>query len=261
MAHGGTTPVTKSAPTTSTGGAAQNSEEARSNWQQWSGTVFTNAKAGMAGVDKDKIKAVVYEMSKVSSSDCGYGRSQSRSCNRISCKTDTVPCMSEGISTLQKRGAQASADCGAHTQDAGSGEGPEHFKNSRTYEVIINYNCFVRLTSLTYCNDRGANKAQNGEEACCLNRAMDAKLAKLKAEMDMTRTWMHVDMDAFFAAVEELDEPSLVCLPLTPHDCMCSGIGKFSTVDDQCGYIPFICFAERKANGSGRHWNDLHSQL
>ncbi len=28
-------------------------------------TVFTNAKAGMDGVDKDKVKKIVYEMSKV----------------------------------------------------------------------------------------------------------------------------------------------------------------------------------------------------
>ncbi len=69
MAHGGTSPVMQNAPSTSTGGAAKYSEEA-GNWQEWSGTVFTNAKAGMAGVDKDKVKAVVYEMSKVSALDC-----------------------------------------------------------------------------------------------------------------------------------------------------------------------------------------------
>lgn len=43
---------------------------------------------------------------------------------------------------------------------------------------------------------------------------MDAKLANLKAEMDLTRTWIHVDMDAFFASVEELDDPSLVRLAI-----------------------------------------------
>ena len=32
---------------------------------QWHGTVFTNAKAGMAGVDQDKVKKIVYAMSKV----------------------------------------------------------------------------------------------------------------------------------------------------------------------------------------------------
>ena len=33
--------------------------------QQWFGTTFTNNKAGMAEVDKDKVKRVVYDMSKV----------------------------------------------------------------------------------------------------------------------------------------------------------------------------------------------------
>ena len=44
----------------------------------------------------------------------------------------------------------------------------------------------------------------------CACRAMDAKLAGMQASMDLTRTWIVVDMDAFFASVEELDDPSLV---------------------------------------------------
>ena len=39
------------------------------------------------------------------------------------------------------------------------------------------------------------------------------KIAALKASADLTRTWLHIDMDAFFASVEELDDPSLVGLP------------------------------------------------
>ena len=56
-----------------------------------------------------------------------------------------------------------------------------------------------------------------------VTRAMDAKLANLKAEMDLTRTWVHVDMDAFFASVEELDDPSLVRVGLvyTVHLASC----------------------------------------
>ncbi len=39
---------------------------------------------------------------------------------------------------------------------------------------------------------------------------MDIKLAALKASADLTRQWLVVDLDAFFASVEELDDPSLV---------------------------------------------------
>ena len=39
---------------------------------------------------------------------------------------------------------------------------------------------------------------------------MDKKIAALKASIDLTRTWIVVDMDAFYAAVEELHDPSLV---------------------------------------------------
>ncbi|BDA41352.1 probable DNA polymerase IV at N-terminal half [Coccomyxa sp. Obi] len=158
MAHGETTPVTKSAPSTSTGGAAQKSEEA-ANWQQWSGTVFTNAKAGMAGVDKDKIKAVVYEMSKDSPHFKNEERKQSQTMERIRKMQDRAKVLS-------------TSEIAGHT------------------------------------------------------RAMDAKLAKLKAEMDLTRTWMHVDMDAFFAAVEELDEPSLKGKPMAV-----GGIGMICTAN------------------------------
>lgn len=35
-----------------------------SKWSSFE-TVFTNAKAGMAGVDKEHVKRIVYEMSKV----------------------------------------------------------------------------------------------------------------------------------------------------------------------------------------------------
>ena len=47
-------------------------------------------------------------------------------------------------------------------------------------------------------------------KSLCACRAMDIKMAALKASADLTRTWLHIDMDAFFASVEELDDPSLV---------------------------------------------------
>ena len=39
---------------------------------------------------------------------------------------------------------------------------------------------------------------------------MDIKLAALSASADLTRQWLVVDLDAFFASVEELDDPTLV---------------------------------------------------
>lgn len=39
---------------------------------------------------------------------------------------------------------------------------------------------------------------------------MDRKILALEATRDLTKTWAHVDMDAFYAAAEELANPSLV---------------------------------------------------
>ena len=41
-------------------------------------------------------------------------------------------------------------------------------------------------------------------------RKVDAKISELLADRDLSRTWIHVDLDAFFASVAELDDPSLV---------------------------------------------------
>ena len=54
----------------------------------------------------------------------------------------------------------------------------------------------------------------------CCSRAMDRKMLALEATRDLTKVWAHVDMDAFYAAAEELANPSLVGhrhLVLIPH--------------------------------------------
>ncbi|KAK9834297.1 hypothetical protein WJX81_004273 [Elliptochloris bilobata] len=57
-------------------------------------------------------------------------------------------------------------------------------------------------------------------------RAMDAKVAALRASADLTRTWLCVDMDAFFAACEELDNPTLKSKPMAV-----GGIGMCCTAN------------------------------
>ena len=52
-------------------------------------------------------------------------------------------------------------------------------------------------------------------ERCLCCRAMDCKVAELRATTDLTRIWIHADLDAFFASVEELDDPSLVRQPFS----------------------------------------------
>jgi DNA polymerase kappa len=39
-------------------------------------------------------------------------------------------------------------------------------------------------------------------------------LKEIESERDFDRTWMHVDMDMFYAAVELLDRPELVDKPI-----------------------------------------------
>lgn len=42
----------------------------------------------------------------------------------------------------------------------------------------------------------------------------DRKIAELEATRDLSRIWLHVDMDAFYAAVETLSNPSLKGKPM-----------------------------------------------
>ena len=53
---------------------------------------------------------------------------------------------------------------------------------------------------------------QSSEQWCCGwgDRAADHAVEQLAATRDLTATWLVVDMDAFFASVEELHNPSLV---------------------------------------------------
>lgn len=42
----------------------------------------------------------------------------------------------------------------------------------------------------------------------------DKRILELEATRDLSRSWLHVDMDAFYAAVETLSNPSLKGKPM-----------------------------------------------
>ncbi|XP_051146660.1 DNA polymerase kappa [Andrographis paniculata] len=115
-------------------------------WESYN-TVYTTAKAGMEGVDKEKVQRVVYEMSK----------------------------------------------------------GSKYFENEERKEAYMKRkieSMREQLAKLTPYDISNYQKVAN------------RRIAELEATRDLSRTWLHVDMDAFYAAVETLCNPSLKGKPM-----------------------------------------------
>lgn len=51
-----------------------------------------------------------------------------------------------------------------------------------------------------------------------LEKNVSRKIKIIRRERDLSRTWIHVDMDAFYAAVEMWDDPTLKEKPLAIGD-------------------------------------------
>ncbi|CAK9315718.1 unnamed protein product [Citrullus colocynthis] len=115
-------------------------------WQSYH-TVYTNAKAGMEGVDKEKVQKIVYEMSKGSK----YFENEERK----------EAAIREKIERMRARCAQLTATDLAQYQ-----------------------------------------------------KVADKRILELESTRDLSRIWLHVDMDAFYAAVETLSNPLLKGKPM-----------------------------------------------
>lgn len=60
---------------------------------------------------------------------------------------------------------------------------------------------------------------------------VDKRILELEATRDLSRIWLHVDMDAFYAAVETLSDPSLKGKPMAV-----GGLSMISTANYE------VCF-------------------
>ncbi|KAG7649121.1 UmuC domain [Arabidopsis thaliana x Arabidopsis arenosa] len=115
-------------------------------WESYN-TVFTNAKAGMEGVDKEKVQRIVYEMSK----------------------------------------------------------GSKYFQNEERKEALMKQ-------KIEHMRDRCAKLSSL--DLSNYQKVVDKRILELEATRDLSRIWLHVDMDAFYAAVETLSDPSIKGKPM-----------------------------------------------
>ncbi|XP_022972432.1 DNA polymerase kappa isoform X2 [Cucurbita maxima] len=121
-------------------------DDDRRPWQSYN-TVYTNAKAGMEGVDKEKVQRIVYEMSK----------------------------------------------------------GSKYFENEERKEAIIR----EKIEKM-----RARCMQLTATDLSQYQKVADKRILELESTRDLSRIWLHVDMDAFYAAVETLSNPLLEGKPM-----------------------------------------------
>ncbi|BAS85275.1 Os03g0616300 [Oryza sativa Japonica Group] len=115
-------------------------------WESYH-TAYTNAKAGMEGVDKEKVQKVIYEMSK----------------------------------------------------------GSKYFENEQRKEAITKQKIDHLRAQCAKLTDNDISHFQ---------KVAEHKILELEASRDLSKIWLHTDMDAFYATVEILENPSLKGKPL-----------------------------------------------
>lgn len=63
----------------------------------------------------------------------------------------------------------------------------------------------------------------------------DRRIAELEATRDLSRIWLHVDMDAFYAAVETLCNPSLEGKPMAVGSMSMLSTANYEVVEAEWG--------------------------
>lgn len=112
-------------------------------------SAFTNAKAGMSGVNFEEVKRVVHAMSKDSA----------------------------------------------------------HYNHQTKQELAVE-------TRIRAMQKRWVEVRSSSSELSFLRDAVEKRMVILEAKRNLSKTWIHVDMDAFFAAVHMLEQPELKDVPM-----------------------------------------------
>lgn len=67
----------------------------------------------------------------------------------------------------------------------------------------------------------------------------DKRILELEATRDLKRIWLHVDMDAFYAAVETLSNPSLKGKPIAVGNWAMISTANYEVKITSCSF--YIC--------------------
>lgn len=104
-------------------------------------------------------------------------------------------------------------------------------KSFQVFTLFIYFNIVNFILYVSYLWDTPI------EEACSIlvydlsySQVADRRILELETKHDMSRIWLHVDMDAFYAAVETLSNPSLKGKPMAV-----GGLSMISTANYEVG--------------------------
>ncbi|CAI5930630.1 unnamed protein product [Closterium sp. NIES-64] len=181
-------------------------EKKQEAWSSYE-TVFTNAKAGMEGVDKERVKRIVYAMSQGSRFFQHEQRKEAALLSKIAhmqrAKQAIPP---EKLALLER---QADGMLARMVAEASREE-------RRRVWVHVDMDAFyAAVEALGDARLRDVPMAVGGMGMLCTaNYETWAGEGEEEASREGRRVWVHVDMDAFYAAVEVLGDARLRDVPM-----------------------------------------------